>query len=126
MRLDDVRQERKNDQCNSENACEGLGSITKQGRRARNDSNKISNSNSTREDQSRAQNHFRRQADTGEIITQLRELKESHLTYVDQNKQALEQKINENEAYRQKTLDGINQLEKLLENLLGDNKSNDD
>lgn len=56
----------------------------------------------------------------------MRELKQSHLTHADENKKALEKKISENEAYRQKTLDEMNKLENLLEELLTENKTNDE
>ena len=126
MQLENARQKRKNNQRDSEDACERLGGIAKQGTRVRDDSNEVFDSDSTRANKFRTQTDFTRQADTGEIIAQLRELKQSHLTYTDENKQALEKKINENEAYRQKTLDGISRLENLLEKLLTENEKNDE
>lgn len=126
MQLNDARQKRENRQRNPENACEGLGGIAKQGERIGNDSNEVLDSNSARGNQFRAQTDYRGQGNTGKILAQMRELKQSHLTHADENKKALEKKISENEAYRQKTLDEMNKLENLLEELLTENKTNDE
>jgi hypothetical protein len=112
-----ARSETSNHKCNSENVDRRLGGVERKSRTNGNDSNEVLNSNSTGRDFNREESDCRESASLGGIFRQLRELRESHLASVEAHEKKLKEGLAENEIHKQDLLEGIEKVEKLLEQL---------
>lgn len=101
-----------NNQCNSEDAGEGLASVTHQGSGGGNDADTTSNADSTwRNSNGQDSAEGYREGNLGGIVSQLRELRDQHLAFVDAHTERLKARLADDEQHRKEIIEKMNQLE---------------
>ena len=115
--INDGKTKTSDNECHTENACGGLGIAERKSGIHGDDSNKILNSNSERGDKSRGQNSDRERSSPGGIESQLREIKQSHLAFIEARQQQLKDELVDNQGYSEKLLLRIENLESKLKQL---------
>ncbi len=95
-----------------EDACPGLGTITLTSSKNGHESNQVPCTDSTRRDLSREEGVPGGQGVTGKVLDSLRELKRSHLAFIDSHTQSLEAQLEKSAEYRNQINQSITSLEK--------------
>lgn len=114
------RESKEYHQRHTQDVGRGLGSSEQESSTARDDQNKIPNTDSSWGNQFGADNYIGGQADPKKIASQLRELQKTHLEYIDSNQQDLENRLNETIQHRKNFVDGVEKLEQQIAALVGD------
>ncbi len=111
----------KDHKCNSQNAATRLELTGGESQKYGSEQNQVFGSNSTGRNLDTAQDDFcEGQGDFGKILRQLRELKETHLAYVDSQQKNLESQLASNAEHRQEISESIDALENQLIEILED------
>lgn len=104
-----------NHKCNSENVGGRLGAFKTKSREHGNVSNQISHSDSTWGSSSGEKSDYTKFRNLGGALSQLRELRDSHLAHTQAKEQKLKKELNENKAHRENLLKALDKIEKFLE-----------
>lgn len=112
------RDQQENYQRNCTNAYGRLGIIAEESRVNGIESNEISCPDSTRGYFSREESLYGRQGTVGEVLDELRALKQFHLAFIDDHTKSLESQLEKSAQYRAKVDESLTSLEKkILETL---------
>ncbi|MBW4667214.1 MAG: hypothetical protein KME60_07165 [Cyanomargarita calcarea GSE-NOS-MK-12-04C] len=102
----------KNYQCNSADAFRGLGTAASKSKKNGNESDQVLDTDSAWGDSSGEEGLTGGQGITGKVLVSLRELKRSHLAFIDNHTQSLEAQLQKSTEYRNQVSESISSLEK--------------